>query len=66
MAREKGERGDRERQPRDREESELRRNTETQGKGARQYESGRNPDMQAQQSNRQGDGNPTQQGRNDR
>jgi hypothetical protein len=36
------------------------------GAGARQYESGRNPHTQAQGSNRQGGGNPTQQGRNDR
>lgn len=52
--------------PEDLAESELRRNKETQGHGARQYDSGRNPDMQAQQSNRQGDGNPTQQRRDDR
>lgn len=32
----------------------------------RHYESGRNPDMQAQRSNRQGSGMPTQQRTDDR
>jgi hypothetical protein len=48
------------------EESEVRRNPITQGRVDRHYESGRNPDMQAQRTNRQGDGNPTQQRREDR
>ncbi|MEO8314525.1 MAG: hypothetical protein ABI645_06980 [Pseudomonadota bacterium] len=48
------------------EESEVRQNPITQGRVDRHYESGRNPDMQAQRSNRQGDGNPTQQRRDDR
>lgn len=34
--------------------------------GVRQYEGGRNPNMQVQRSNRQGSGAPTQQGRDDR
>ena len=37
-----------------------------QSPGTRQYESGRNPDMQVQRTNRQGDGNPTQQRQDDR
>jgi hypothetical protein len=48
------------------EESEVRRNVITQGRVDRHYESGRNPDMQAQRSNRQGSGQPTQQRVEDR
>ena len=48
------------------EESEVRQNPVTQGRPDRHYESGRNPDMQAQRSNRQGSGAPTQQRREDR
>jgi len=48
------------------EESEVRRNVVTQGRVDRHYESGRNPDMQAQRSNRQGSGQPTQQRVEDR
>jgi hypothetical protein len=47
-------------------ESEVRRNPITQGGVDRHYDSGRNPDMQVQRSNRQGDGKPTQQRRDDR
>lgn len=47
------------------EESEAMQNRNLPG-NLRTYESGRNRDMQAQSSNRQGDGNPTQQGRDDR
>lgn len=52
--------------PSDPDQGELRRNKEIQGQGARQYESGRNPNMQAQQSNRQGSGKATQQRTEDR
>ncbi len=38
----------------------------TEGGGIRQYEGGKNPAMQAQRSNRQGSGVPTQQRREDR
>jgi hypothetical protein len=48
------------------EESEVRRNPITQGRVDRHYESGRNPDMQVQRSNRQGNGSPTQQRVTDR
>jgi hypothetical protein len=48
------------------EESEVRQNPITQSRPDRHYESGRNPDMQAQRSNRQGSGVPTQQRRDDR
>ncbi len=41
-------------------------NEVTESGGARQYESGRNPAMQAQQSDRQGSGKPTQQRPEDR
>jgi hypothetical protein len=39
---------------------------EPEADGARQYESGRNPDMQQQRSNRQGSQQPTQQRKEDR
>lgn len=48
------------------EESEVRQNPLTQGRVDRHYESGHNPDMQAQRSNRQGSGVPTQQRVEDR
>jgi hypothetical protein len=38
----------------------------TQGEGTRQYDSGKNPAMQAQRSDRQGSGKPTQQRPEDR
>ena len=41
-------------------------NRENEGGAARQYESGRNPDMQAQRSDRQGSQKPTQQRPEDR
>lgn len=42
------------------------RNRLSEDGGVRQYEGGRNPSMQAQRSNRQGSGLPTQQRREDR
>ena len=41
-------------------------NQDLHSQGTRKYEGGRNPDMQSQRSNRQGDGRPTQQRRDDR
>ncbi len=48
------------------EEVKGRPNRVDEGGGTRQYESGRNPDMQAQRSDRQGSGQPTQQRPEDR
>ncbi len=48
------------------EESEVRQSPVTQGRVDRHYESGRNTEMQAQRSNRQGSGAPTQQRTEDR
>jgi hypothetical protein len=48
------------------EEAKGRQNRMDEGGGTRQYESGRNPDMQAQRSDRQGSGQPTQQRPEDR
>jgi hypothetical protein len=47
-------------------ENEKRERMGTQQPGNVPYSSGKNRDMQTQRSNRQGDGNPTQQGRDDR
>lgn len=47
-------------------DDEGRPNTPTENGGVRQYEGGRNPDMQSQRSNRQGSGVPTQQRTEDR
>jgi hypothetical protein len=48
------------------EEVKGRPNRVDEGGGTRQYESGRNPDMQVQRSDRQGSGQPTQQRPEDR
>jgi hypothetical protein len=48
------------------EENEVRQNPITQGRVDRHYESGKNPEMQPQRSNRQGSGVPTQQRVEDR
>jgi hypothetical protein len=41
-------------------------NQDLHSQGTRQYEGGRNPNMQSQRGNRQGDGRPTQQRKDDR
>ena len=48
------------------ESDDLDEDGEPEADGARQYESGRNPDMQQQRSNRQGSQQPTQQRKEDR
>lgn len=47
-------------------ENERRERLGSQERGNLPYSSGKNRDMDAQRSNRQGSGNPTQQGRDDR
>ncbi len=47
-------------------ENERRERLGSQERGNLPYSSGKNRDMDAQRGNRQGDGHPTQQGRDDR